>query len=382
MTTATSTESGGAIPPGGTIGILGGGQLGRMTAMAAARLGYRVHVFTPEGAGGPCAQVCAAETVAAYDDLKALAAFADAVDVVTLEFENVPLATAEFLAARRPFFPAPACLAVTQVRTAEKAEVNKLGFATAPWLAVTSLEELNQALGEVGRPAVLKTNRFGYDGKGQAKIGPDGDAAAIWASLKTDDAILEGFVDFVREISIVLARGRDGAIAAYPAVENRHRDHILSETIVPAAIRPAVAAEAERMAAAIATDMGYVGVLAVEMFETRDGRLLVNELAPRPHNSGHWTIEGAATSQFEQLVRAVCGLPLGSVEYRPSRMINLIGDDALDWQSYLTDPAAHLHLYGKPDIRPGRKMGHVTWVKHARHSRGRAGYNLSKRRAR
>jgi 5-(carboxyamino)imidazole ribonucleotide synthase len=352
---------GGPIPPGGTIGIVGGGQLGRMTAMAAARLGYRVHVFTPE-AGGPCAQVAAAETVAPYDDFTALAAFADAVDVVTLEFENVPLATAEFLAARRPFFPSPSCLAVTQVRTAEKSEVNKLGFATARWAPVHNIDELEHALLIIGGMAVLKTNRFGYDGKGQAKIGPADDAASAWVSLKTDDAILEGFVDFVREISVVLARGQDGTIAAYPAVENRHRDHILSETIVPAAIPPALAAEAERMAAAIATDLNYVGVLAVEMFETRDGRLLVNELAPRPHNSGHWTIEGATTSQFEQLVRAVCGLPLGSVAWQPSRMINLIGDDALDWKDYLADPAAHLHLYGKPDIRPGRKIGHVTWV--------------------
>jgi 5-(carboxyamino)imidazole ribonucleotide synthase len=364
MIANASLKSGeGPISPGGTIGILGGGQLGRMTAMAAARLGYRVHVFTPEGAGSPCAQVSAAETVAAYDDEAALAAFADAVDVVTLEFENVPLATAEFLAARRPFFPAPACLAVTQVRTAEKAEVNKLGFATAPWAAVTSVAELEQALAKIGRPAVLKTNRFGYDGKGQAKIGPHDDAAQIWSSLNTDDAILEGFVDFQREISVVLARGQDGAIAAFPPVENRHRDHILSETIVPAKISAAIAAEAERMAADIAIDIGYVGVLAVEMFETKDGRLLVNELAPRPHNSGHWTIEGAATSQFEQLVRAVCGLPLGSVAWRRSRMINLIGDDVLDWSTYVADPAAHLHLYGKPDIRPGRKMGHVTWVK-------------------
>jgi 5-(carboxyamino)imidazole ribonucleotide synthase len=342
---------------------LGGGQLGRMTAMAAARLGYRVHVFTPDEPVGPCAQVSAAETVAAYDDEAALAGFADAVDAVTLEFENVPLHTAEFLAARRPFFPAPACLAVTQVRTAEKAEVNKLGFATAPWAAVTSLAELNQALTRTGRPAVLKTNRFGYDGKGQVKIGPNGDAAQAWASLRTSDAILEGFVTFAREISVVLVRGQDGAIAAYPAVENRHRNHILSETVAPADIPPRVAAEAERVAAAIATDMGYVGVLAVEMFETEDGRLLVNELAPRPHNSGHWTIEGAATSQFEQLVRSVCGLPLGSVAWRPSRMINLIGDDALEWQKYVADPTAHLHLYGKPEIRPGRKMGHVTWVK-------------------
>ena len=362
MTPTRTTATGGEpIPPGGTIGILGGGQLGRMTAMAAARLGYRVHVYTPE-ADGPCAQVAACETVAAYDDFAALAAFAESVDVVTLEFENVPLATAEFLSQRRPFFPAPSCLAVTQVRTAEKSEVNKLGFATARWAPVKTVEALEHALLIMNGMAVLKTNRFGYDGKGQVKIGPGDDAGAAWNSLKTDDAILEGFVDFVREISVVMARGQDGRIAAYPAVENRHRNHILSETIVPAAISPVLAAEAERMAAAIATDLDYVGVLAVEMFETRDGRLLVNELAPRPHNSGHWTIEGAATSQFEQLVRAVCGLPLGSVAWRPARMINLIGDDALNWNDYIADPAAHLHLYGKPDVRPGRKMGHVTWV--------------------
>lgn len=361
MSADRPTGSGEVIPPGGTIGILGGGQLGRMTAMAAARLGYRVHVFTPE-ADGPCAQVSAAETVAAYDDFAALERFAASADVVTLEFENVPLATAEFLAARRPFHPAPACLAVTQVRTAEKTEVNKLGFATAPWAAVRNLDELEAALNEIGRPAVLKTNRFGYDGKGQAKIHTADDARAAWESLKTDDAILEGYVDFVREISVVLARGQDGRIAAYPAVENRHRDHILSETIAPADIPPALAAEAGRMAGAIAADLDYVGVLAVEMFETRDGRLLINELAPRPHNSGHWTIEGAATSQFEQLVRAICGLPLGAVDFRPSRMINLIGDDTLNWQGYVADPKAHLHLYGKPEIRAGRKMGHVTWV--------------------
>jgi 5-(carboxyamino)imidazole ribonucleotide synthase len=358
---AHPTRAGGPIAPGATIGILGGGQLGRMTAMAAARLGYRTHVFTPEP-DGPCAQVSAAETVAAYEDQAALARFAAAVDVVTLEFENVPLPTAEFLAARRPFFPAPSALAVTQVRTEEKSLVNRLGFGTASWRAIGSAEALGSALIEIGRPAVLKTNRFGYDGKGQVKIGLDDDTEAVWDTLGSDDAILEGFVPFRREVSVVLARGQDGAIAAYPAVENRHRNHILSETIVPASISEALAGEAERMAAAIAADMDYVGVLAVEMFETRDGRLLVNELAPRPHNSGHWTIEGATTSQFEQLVRAVCGLPLGATAWRPSRMANLIGDDALDWQRYLADSTAHLHLYGKMDIRPGRKMGHVTWV--------------------
>jgi len=351
----------GTIPPGSTIGILGGGQLGRMTAMAAARLGYRTHVFTPEP-DGPCAQVATEETVASYEDLEALSAFAQAVDVVTLEFENVPVRTAELLAQRKPFFPAPAALSVAQVRTAEKATVNQLGFGTAPWRAVGCLGDLEQALAAIGRTAVLKTNRMGYDGKGQVRIGPQTDAAAAWRELGGEDAILEGFIDFRRELSVVMARGRDGSHALYPAVENRHRHHILSETLAPAEIAPALAAEAATIAAAIADTLNYVGVLAVELFETRDGRLLVNELAPRPHNSGHWTIEGAATSQFEQLVRAICGLPLGSTNWRRSRMINLIGDDALDWPNYVADPAARLHLYGKMDIRPGRKMGHVTWV--------------------
>jgi len=367
MTAMASKRAGGVIPPGGTIGILGGGQLGRMTAMAAARLGYRVHVFTPEEAGGPCAQVSAFETVADYGDEAALAAFADAVDVVTLEFENVPLATAEFLSRRRPFFPAPECLAVTQVRTAEKSEVGKLGFATAPWAEVTNLAELEQALAKLGRPAVLKTNRFGYDGKGQVKIGPNDDAAKAWASLNTDDAILEGFVTFVREISVVLARGQDGAIATYPAVENHHRHHILSETIAPADIPPAVAQEAERVAAAIATDMGYVGVLAVEMFVLNGNgapsKVLVNEIAPRVHNSGHWTLDGASISQFEQHIRAIAGWPLGKpVRHGPVTMTNLIGDDINDYERWLTIPGATVHLYGKGAPRPGRKMGHVTQV--------------------
>jgi 5-(carboxyamino)imidazole ribonucleotide synthase len=356
-----SSAAGGMIAPGATIGILGGGQLGRMTAMAAARLGYRTHVFTPE-ADSPCAQVSAVATIADYDDEAALIEFARAVDVVTLEFENVPVATAEFLAARRPFFPRPESLAIAQARTSEKSAANRLGFGTAPWRAVDGVAALTRALAEIGRPAVLKTNRFGYDGKGQVKIGPADDPAAAWAALGGDDAILEGFVDFAREISVVLTRGQDGAIATYPAVENRHRNHILSETIAPAAISPAAAAEAERIATTIAADLDYVGVLAIEMFETRDGSLLVNELAPRPHNSGHWTIEGAATSQFEQLVRAICGLTLGSTAWRPARMVNLIGDDVLDWGKYVADPGAHLHLYGKAEARPGRKMGHVTWV--------------------
>jgi 5-(carboxyamino)imidazole ribonucleotide synthase len=251
---------------------------------------------------------------------------------------------------------------VTQVRTAEKSLANRLGFGAAPWRPVRSYEELETAVAEIGSPAVLKTNRFGYDGKGQIRIDRGADLAAAWRGLASDDAILEGFIDFTRELSVVIARGQNGAVALYPAVENRHRHHILWETIAPAPIAQSLAAEAQAIAAAIAAAMDYVGVLAVEMFETRDGSLLVNELAPRPHNSGHWTIEGAATSQFEQLVRATCGLPLGSVDWRPSRMVNLIGDEALDWRRHIADPGAHLHLYGKMEIRPGRKMGHVTWV--------------------
>ena len=350
------------IAPGATIGVLGGGQLGRMTALAAAELGYRVHVFTPE-TDSPCAQVCAAETVAAYEDEKALARFADSVDVVTIEFENVPLDAARAVAERRPFHPSPEILAVTQVRSAEKALVNTLGFGTAPWAPVVDEESLGTALERIGRPAILKSDRLGYDGKGQVRIIGATGAGEAWEKIGRAQSVLEGFVDFDCEISVVLARGQDGAIASYVPVANRHEAGILAEEAAPAPVSPTIAAEAVRMASEIARSLAYVGVPAVEMFVTRDGKLLVNEMAPRPHNSGHWTIEGAATSQFEQLARAVCGLPLGATDWRPSRMINLIGDDALAWEKYVADPEAHLHLYGKPDIRPGRKMGHVTWVK-------------------
>jgi len=353
----------GEIPPGATIGILGGGQLGRMMALAAAELGYRVHVFTPE-AESPCAQVSAAETVAAYEDESALAAFADAVDVVTLEFENVPLAAARLVAARRPFFPAPDILAVTQVRSAEKALVNRLGFGTAPWASVADEAGLEAALATIGRPAILKSDRLGYDGKGQVRIGPTTSAAEAWAAVGRVPSVLEGFVDFDCEISVVLARGRDGGTAAYTPVGNRHERGILAETTAPAAIPAKLAGEAEAMAIRIAESLDYVGILAVEMFVTKDGRILVNELAPRPHNSGHWTIDACARSQFEQHVRAVCGLPLGSPErHADATMRNLVGDDVLRWPDYVADPAAHLHLYGKEEVRPGRKMGHVTWLR-------------------
>lgn len=350
------------LPPGGTIGILGGGQLGRMTALAAARLGYRCHIFTPE-ADSPAAQVAAAVTVAAYEDHAALAAFAEAVDVVTLEFENVPVPSVEFLAARVPVRPGARALAVAQDRVSEKSFFNSFA-ETAPWRAVDSLEALRAAVAEIGTPAVLKTTRLGYDGKGQAKILADTDLAEAWAAIGRAPAILEGFVTFEREVSVIVARGADGAWATYCPVENEHRNHILDITTAPAPIPDAVAARAMEIAHRAAEDLDLVGLLAVEMFVTADGRVLVNEMAPRPHNSGHWTMDAAFTDQFEQLVRAVCGLPLGSAERRcDAVMKNLLGDDAADWRTILADPRARLHLYGKAEARPGRKMGHVNYLK-------------------
>lgn len=348
------------VAPGGVIGMLGGGQLGRMTAMAAARLGYRTHVFTPE-ADSPCAQVSAAGTVAGYDDHGALARFARACDVVTLEWENIPVATVEFLAGLVPVHPGAGVLAVTQDRALEKGFVNRQGIATAPWRPVRSPADAAAAAAALGLPAILKTARLGYDGKGQVRLAPGDDVAAAWSELGGVDCVLEGFVDFACEVSVVVARGQDGALAAYPAVENRHRDGILDRTIAPASLDAAVLAEAGEVARRLADALGLVGVLAVEMFATRDGAILVNELAPRPHNSGHWTIDACATSQFEQLVRAVCGLPLGVPDaHSDAVMENLIGADADRWADLAAQPGACLHLYGKKEARPGRKMGHVT----------------------
>jgi 5-(carboxyamino)imidazole ribonucleotide synthase len=348
------------IPPGATIGILGGGQLGRMTALAAARLGYRCHVYAPDAADGPAAQVCARATVAAYDDAAALAAFAATVDVVTLEFENIPLASARFLAARVPLRPGPQALEIGQDRVGEKMFFGTFA-ATAPWAEVHDLAGLEAALDAIGRPAVLKTTRMGYDGKGQVKIDTETSAAEAWAALGAPrGAILEGFIAFEREISVIVARAADGTTAAFEAVENRHVNHILDTTIAPAAVPAAVANEARRIALEAVARLDLVGLLAVEMFVTADGRVLVNEMAPRPHNSGHWTMDGARTDQFEQLVRAVCGLPLGDPSARcDTVMKNLLGDAGEDWPALLADPTAKLHLYGKADARPGRKMGHV-----------------------
>jgi 5-(carboxyamino)imidazole ribonucleotide synthase len=348
------------IAPGGTIGMLGSGQLGRMTALAAANLGYKTHVFSPD-AGSPCAQVSAAETVASYGDHEALAKFARSVDVVTLEWENIPVQTLAFIAKFVPVHPGPGVLAVAQDRLLEKDFVNRLGIATAPWRPARCPGQAGEAVREIGTPCVMKSARMGYDGKGQVKLTGDVAPADAWKSIGGVDAIVEGFIDFELEVSVIVARGQDGAMVAYPAVENRHANHILDETIAPAAVSPATAAEAERIACRIAEALRFVGVLAVEMFVTREGAVLVNELAPRPHNSGHWTIDACASSQFEQLVRAVCGLPLGSVDrVADAVMRNLIGSDVDRWPDLIAEPGARLHLYGKAEARPGRKMGHVT----------------------
>lgn len=362
---SSSLLSPGLLPPGSTIGILGGGQLGRMTALAAARLGYRAHVFCPE-ADSPAAQVAAAATVAGWDDNAALDRFAGAVDVVTSEFENVPMpAAARLAAAGVPVRPSPRVLGIAQDRLAEKAAVTALDIPTAPHVAVDAAAGLAAAVARIGRPAVLKSNRLGYDGKGQTRIGPDTDLAAAWAVVAGHagadaGAILEGEVAFDREISVIAARGIDGRLATYVPVENRHADHILATTTAPAPIAPDTAALADRIARRLATGLEVVGLLAVEMFVTADGGLLVNELAPRPHNSGHWTMDACTVSQFEQLVRAICGLPLGDpARHADAVMTNLIGDAATEWATLLAEPGACLHLYGKAAARAGRKMGHV-----------------------
>ena len=348
------------LPPGSTIGMLGGGQLGRMTAQAAARLGYRTHVFCPE-ADSPTAQVADLATLSSFGDESALERFAESVDVATYEFENIPHQTVDFLAGRVPVRPGPQALSICQDRVAEKDFVSGLEIAVAPYRSVPAPADLPAALAEIGAPAVLKSTRMGYDGKAQAVIRDPGEAEAAAGRIGDQPAILEGFVEFDFELSVIAARGLDGTIACYPPVENRHRDHILAETIVPAALPDAEAKAAEEIARRLIEALDMVGLLAVEMFHTADGRLLVNELAPRPHNSGHWTMDACATSQFEQLIRAICGLPLGAVDrHSDAVMTNLIGADSESWHDLLAEPGVHLHLYGKADARPGRKMGHVT----------------------
>jgi len=351
------------LPPGSTIGILGGGQLGRMIAVAAAQLGYRTHVLAPD-AESVAAQTASSFTRADYHSRIVLDELAANCDVVTYEFENIALEPVEYLASKVPVHPAPAALGVAQDRASEKQFVNDLGGRTAPWRKVTSRDELGTALAQIGSPAILKTLRLGYDGKGQVRLRSADEADSAWEAIGGRPAILEGHVTFDHEFSILLVRGADGAVTSYPPPKNEHVDGILARSTLPAPA--AVAAqwtEAAALTGRIADKLGYVGVLACEFFVGGEGPVF-NEMAPRVHNSGHWTIEGAVTSQFENHVRAICGLPLGETALTAPRveMENLIGDAANRWADILGEPGAHLHLYGKRSIRAGRKMGHVTRI--------------------
>jgi 5-(carboxyamino)imidazole ribonucleotide synthase len=350
-----------ALPPNATIGIVGGGQLGRMAAMAAARLGYRSHILTPEP-DSPAQQVSAGITLGEYEDPAALRDFALHCDVITFEFENVSAEGLDLLASLKPVRPSPAVLRISQDRIAEKSFLNAAEVATAPWAPVESYAELEDAVARIGLPAILKTTRMGYDGRGQRRLRAPEDLRPAWEALLPRPLILEGVVDFSCEISVVAARGEDGGYTAFDVVENRHRDHILDLTLAPARIPEATAEEAEAMARRVADALGLVGLLAVEMFVAADGRVVANEIAPRPHNSGHWTIDACPASQFEMQIRAVAGLPLPpAVRHSDAVMKNLVGpaETAL-WPEILATPGLIPHLYGKAEARPGRKMGHVT----------------------
>jgi len=350
-----------ALPPGATIGIVGGGQLGRMSAIAAARLGYRAHIFAPD-ADSPASLVSAATTLGAYDDPEALTRFAHAVDVVTFEFENVNAAGLDLLAALKPVRPSPAVLRISQDRLAEKRFVNAAGARTAPWEPVGTPDDLSRAIEKLGLPSVLKTTRLGYDGRGQALLRDPTDAPAAWERLAPRPLILESFIDFACEISVIVARGLDGAAVAFDAVENRHKHHILDLTLAPARITPELAAQARAIGIQIATSLDVIGLLAVEMFVDRDATLLVNEIAPRPHNSGHWTLDACPASQFELHIRAIAGLPLPqATRHSDAVMKNLVGPaDMAQWPQILATPGLIPHHYGKAEARPGRKIGHVT----------------------
>ncbi len=353
------------LKPGDTIGILGGGQLGRMLAMAAARLGLRCQVFSPDP-DSPAFDVVLNATCAEYADVEALELFANDVDIITYEFENVPASAALILGARRPVLPDHRILETTQDRLAEKDFVTRLGIGTADYADVSTAAGLRTAIQKIGLPAVLKTRRFGYDGKGQAIIREGDNPDRIWADLGTKSAILEAFIPFEREISVIAARSADGEVECFDVTENEHRDHILKVSRAPAGIPERLAQEARDVAGKIAGALDYVGVLAVEMFvlESANGpKILVNEIAPRVHNSGHWTLDGASVSQFEQHIRAIAGWPLGKpLRHGEVTMTNLIGDEINSYEQWLAVPGATVHLYGKGVPRPGRKMGHVTEV--------------------
>jgi 5-(carboxyamino)imidazole ribonucleotide synthase len=352
------------ILPGATIGVLGGGQLGRMFAMAARRLGYRVHTLAPED-DSPTSQIADVEINAGYDDIDAVAEFARGVDVVTFEFERIPAAAAAAAAAHAIVRPDGHALAIAQQRLREKTFLAGRGIPVTAFAAVRTRDDLQSAGAAVGYPAVLKTAAFGYDGKGQARVSAAEDAIGAWEALGRPEAILEAFVDLESEISVIGARGIDGNKICFPPIENAHRNHILDVSVSPAGVPEAIARLAQEITHAVLDALEYVGLLCIEFFLARDGRLLVNELAPRPHNSGHLTFDACRTSQFEQQVRAICGLPLGSAEQlQPAAMANLLGDlweqGEPAWAAALRFPAAKLHLYGKSTPRPGRKMGHIT----------------------
>ena len=355
-----------ALPQGATIGILGGGQLGRMTALAAARLGYKYHIFC-QSLDEPAAQIANNKTIASFEDTNALKDFSKKVDMVTLEFENIPLSSYKYLESILEVRPNSHTLSISQDRIKEKNFISDLDIPVAPYRSVKTESDLNSMLAELGTPSILKTARMGYDGKGQVRIEKKSETKKAWnlsgACEATGGAILEGFIDFEKEISVIVGRSSNGDIVSYIPVQNIHKNHVLDKTIVPALITPEQVNYATQISHRLIESLNLIGLLAVEMFITKDGRLLVNEIAPRPHNSGHWTLDACTISQFDLLIRALCGLPLGSIKRNANAtMKNLIGDDINDWQNYLLDPTAHLHIYGKSDIKAGRKMGHVTWL--------------------
>jgi 5-(carboxyamino)imidazole ribonucleotide synthase len=353
-----------AILPGATIGVLGSGQLGRMFAIAARRMGYRVHTFSPDSET-PAGQISDLEITSSYEDLDAVRSFARRVDVVTFEFENIPAVTVEAIAEVVPVRPGPEVLHIAQHRIREKMFLRNAGFPLAPFRVIRTTDDLTKALSEIGCPAILKTADFGYDGKGQQVINSPEKGVAAWNAIQRRDAVLEAFVAFERELSVVAARSVHGQFSHYGVVENRHRAHILDVTIAPAPVSSRIASEAVEIARAVLQRLEVVGVLCIEFFLNRDGRLLINELAPRPHNSGHFTLDACVSSQFEQQLRAVCGLHLGSsFQLQPAAMTNLLGElwahNEPDWLTVSSYPDVKLHLYGKLEPRPGRKMGHLT----------------------
>lgn len=347
-----------------TLGILGGGQLGRMSALAAARLGIKTHILCPE-TDAPASHVAARTFIANYDNHEALQEFAASVDVISYEFENIPVETIRYLKNFKPVYPDDKLLEISQHRWAEKQFLNDTGIQTAKWAQATGPDDIHLTLKELGASdCIIKTTRLGYDGKGQAKITKDTDIDTAWQSLKTDEAIIESLVPFLHEISVIVARDIHGKTKSYTPVLNEHKNHILSRTIAPAPLDPTLLDEATGIAHRLAEQVGLVGILGLELFVTKDNKILANEIAPRPHNSGHWTIDACTVSQFENHVRCVCGLPVGdTTAHSSAEMLNLIGDEVEMIKDYLEKPNTSIHLYGKPDVRPGRKMGHITILK-------------------